>query len=337
MPHRLSTPRWSLLRGLLCCVGSWLLAGVPAARAVDPVRIEYNNDKAVALVKRTGRPLLAIGGTTNCPYCVRMARQLETSEALAPLASKYVILKIDTSTPLWQEWSRRYEVEGDGVPQVIILRGDGHQIYGKAGAPVELDRFLERHLAEAGTVLSDRELADLEKLVKEAQKNLKKRDYPKAIELAQECLQENCHAEAVTEARKVLEQLTERARLGLKDAQKKLATRDKSLDGAVALLELQETFAGHSEAVGPITDAVTTRQQDETQAGLFEQAAVVRAARAKEQARQYQPAVEAWQSLIDRFPDSPGAELAKRRIAELSKKLPGGARSTASEPTGKTP
>ena len=206
MHHRLLASRWPLLWGVIL---AWGWTAAPRAWSADPVRVEYNTDKAVALVKRTGRPLLAIGGTTNCPYCVRMARQLETNEALAPLAAKYVILKIDTSTPLWQEWTRRYEVEGDGVPQVIILRGDGQQIYGKAGAPVELDRFLEKYLADAGTVLTDRELADLEKLVKEAQKNLKKRDYPKAIELAQECLREECHAEAVGEARKVLDQVAE--------------------------------------------------------------------------------------------------------------------------------
>ena len=328
MHHRLLASRWPLLWGVIL---AWSWTAAPRAWSADPVRVEYNTDKAVALVKRTGRPLLAIGGTTNCPYCVRMARQLETNEALAPLAAKYVILKIDTSTPLWQEWTRRYEVEGDGVPQVIILRGDGQQIYGKAGAPVELDRFLEKYLADAGTVLTDRELADLEKLVKEAQKNLKKRDYPKAIELAQECLREECHAEAVGEARKVLDQVAERAKIGLKDAQKKLATRDKALDGAVALLELKETFAGHSEAAGPIADAVTSGQQDSTRATLFEQAEVVREARAKEQARQFPAAIESWQSLVEKFPDSPGAELARRRIADLAKKVPGGSRSKSPE------
>jgi tetratricopeptide (TPR) repeat protein len=197
---------------------------------------------------------------------------------------------------------------------------------------VELDRFLEKYLADAGTVLTDRELADLEKLVKEAQKNLKKRDYPKAIELAQECLREECHAEAVGEARKVLDQVAERAKIGLKDAQKKLAMRDKALDGAVALLDLKETFAGHSEAAGPIADAVTSGQQDSTRATLFEQAEVVREARAKEQARQFPAAIESWQSLVEKFPDSPGAELARRRIADLAKKVPGGARAKSPEP-----
>jgi len=334
MPHQPSSHSGMLLSSVVLTLCGWVMQ---PARAADPVRIEYNNDKAVALVKRTGRPLLAIGGTNNCPYCVRMAKQLETNAELAPLASKYVILKIDTSTPLWQEWSRRYEVEGEGVPQVIILRGDGQQIYGKAGAPIELDRFLERNLSEAGVVLTDSEVTDLERLVKEAQKNLKKRDYPKAIELAKECLQENCHAQAVTEARKLLQQLSERARIALKEAQKKFGSKDKSLDGAVALLELNETFAAHAEAHGPIADALTSRREDPADATLLEQAVCVRTARGKESAKQYAEAIEAWRELVTRFPDSPGAELAERRMADLTRKLPGASRGKTPPATDPTP
>lgn len=300
---------------------------VPHPVAADDVHVLYDNDQAVALTRKTGKPLLAIGGTTNCPYCVKMARQLETNEKLAPLASKYVILKIDTSTPLWKEWKGRYDVEGDGVPQVIILRGDGKQIYGKTGAPVELDQFLERNLQDAGKILNSQELSDLDKLYREAQKALKRKDYEKAIELGQECVHSDCYASVIEEARKLLSQIEDRARIGLKEAEKKLASRDKTLEGAIALLDLERKFSKHSSAAGPITQALETRRQDPDQARLLEQAALVAQAQGLDTPKKRSEALAAWKEIAAKYPDSPASAMADRRIADLEKRATGSAAS----------
>ncbi|MCY2967524.1 MAG: thioredoxin family protein [Planctomycetota bacterium] len=304
----------------LFVLSAWQGLCPTTAVAADTVHVLYDNDQAVALTKKTGKPLLAIGGTLNCPYCVKMAKQLETNEKLAPLASKFVILKIDTSTPLWKEWTGRYEVEGDGVPQVIILRGDGKQLYGKTGAPVELDQFLQRHLADAGKILSAQELTDLDKLLKEAQKFFKRKDYSKAIELGQECVHSDCYASTVNEARKLLSQIEDRSKLALKDAEKKLASKDKSLDGAIALLELAKTFEKHTSAYGPIAQALEGRQQDSELAPLFAQAALVTRAQQLESAKKKVEALAVWQSILEQHPDTPAATLAEKRIADIEKR-----------------
>jgi len=193
----------------VCLLTLWTTIGIgPRLAAAERVHVLIDQEQAVALTRRTGRPLLAIGGTVNCVYCVRMAKQLETDESVAPAAAKFVILKIDTGSRLWREWRDKYDMDGDGVPQVVILRADGKQIYGKTGAPADLKAFLEQSLADAGVVLSSAELADREKLLREAQKHLKKKDYAKATELGLECLQDDCHAAVVGEARKLLDNLT---------------------------------------------------------------------------------------------------------------------------------
>ncbi len=313
-----------LLAGYGLCPGN--------AAAADTVHVLYDNDQAVALTKKTGKPLLAIGGTLNCPYCVKMAKQLETNEKLAPLASKFVILKIDTSTPLWKEWTDRYEVEGDGVPQVIILRGDGKQLYGKTGAPVELDQFLQRHLADAGKILSAQELSDLDKLLKEAQKFFKRKDYAKAIELGQECVHSDCYAATVNEARKLLSQIEDRSRIVLKDAEKKLASKDKSLEGAIALLELAKTFEKHSSASGPIAQTLEERQEDPAFAPLFAQAVLVTRAQQLEAAKKKDDALAAWREILSLHPDTPAATLAEKRVADLEKRS-GGSQSVKKDPS----
>jgi|GEM_PF-5313074 len=37
-----------------------------------------------------------------------MAAQLEKEQSLEPLATQFVLLKIDTGTAVWPKWSSRY-------------------------------------------------------------------------------------------------------------------------------------------------------------------------------------------------------------------------------------
>ena len=297
-----------------------------------------DQEQAVALTRRTGRPLLAIGGTVNCVYCVRMAKQLESDEAVAPFAAKYVILKIDTGSRLWREWREKYDIDGDGVPQVVILRADGKQIYGKTGAPADLQAFLQQNLADAGVVLTSAELADREKLLREAQKHLKKKDYAKATELGLECVQDDCHAAVVVEARKLIDNLDDRAVLGLKEAERKLASRDKTFEGALALLELEAAFGEHPSAKGRIQDALERHAAGEEKASLFMQARQVREAQRWETAKQRTEAIAAWKQVLDNHPNTPAAVLATRRLADLEKRegkgTTGKASAGTSEPEG---
>lgn len=302
--------------------------------AADRIPVLIDQDQAVALTRRTGRPLLAIGGTVNCVYCVKMAKQLETDESLVPAASKYVILKIDTSTPLWREWRDKYEIDGDGVPQVVILRADGKQIYGKSGAPADLKGFLEQNLSDAGTVLSGEELADREKLLREAQKSLKKKDYAKATELGLECIQDDCFAAVVGEARKLLDNLDDRAVVALKEAEKKLSSRDRQLDGALALLEVEAAFSGHPSAQGRVTDAFSRHAEGEDKAPLFAQARLVREAQQLETAKKRSDAIQAWQKIQADYPDTVAATLAGRRLADLEKRASKGPAKTDPEGGG---
>ncbi|RPI90903.1 MAG: hypothetical protein EHM42_00640 [Planctomycetaceae bacterium] len=306
----------------LIAIGA-IAAPLATVLAAEGVHVLYDSDSAVTLSRKTGRPLLAIGGTNNCSYCVKMANLLETKEELAPLAAKYVILKIDTSTPLWQEWQTRYEIEGDGVPKVVVLRGDGKQLYGQTGAPVDLDAFLTRQLEGAGKILSSQELADLDRLLKEATKAFKRRDYAKTIDFAQDCVQADCYAGAVADAQRLLAQVDDRARNGLKDAEKRLNTRDKALDGAMALLQLDQTFARHSTAHSPITQALEARRQDSSKAPLLDQAALALSAQRLETDKKRTEALAVWQELVEKHPDTPGAALAARRIADLERKAAG--------------
>lgn len=310
-----------LLCLILCLLTLWTALGAGSRlAAAERVHVLIDQEQAVALTRRTGRPLLAIGGTVNCVYCVRMAKQLETDESVAPAAANYVILKIDTGSRLWREWREKYDIDGDGVPQVVILRADGKQIYGKTGAPADLKAFLEQNLPDAGTILSSAELADREKLFREAQKHLKKKDYAKATELGLECVQDDCHAAVVGEARKLLDNLDDRAVVGLKDAERKLGSRDRTLDGALALLELEAAFGQHPSAKGRIQDALSKHAEGEDKAPLFAQARQVREAQRLETAKQRPEAMAAWKQILENHPDTPAATLATRRLADLEKR-----------------
>src|SRR5947207_14332551 len=113
-----------------------------------------------------------------------MAGQLEEDDELKPLATQFVLLKIDTGTPVWPKWNARHKCDGDGEPKVFVVRGDGKQLYGSVGAPNAMESFLKGQLQDAGKILGPRELAELEKAAQESQKAFRRKDYAKAVEVA---------------------------------------------------------------------------------------------------------------------------------------------------------
>ena len=152
------TPKAAMSRALAAL---WLSLALALPAYAGPQAL-FDLDRAVVQSQATGRPILAIGGSTGCIYCKKMAAELATDPAVQEPASKYVVLLLDTDDPVqWPRWNSRYKVDGDGIPAVFIVRADGEPIYSGTGAPRDLGGFLERHLEAGGTVLDDAGLAEL--------------------------------------------------------------------------------------------------------------------------------------------------------------------------------
>ena len=246
---------------------------------------------------------------------------MEKDEQLEPLAAQFVLLKIDTGTDVWPKWRERYELDGTGEPKVYVVRADGKQLYGEVGAPGDMERFLKGHLEGAGKVLDSRELAEVEKAAKNAQKAVRRKAWAEAIAIISEEPGKGSYAAAVKTLESLAGEVANRAALVLKDAQKKLDSKDKAFDGALALVEAVRQFSGLPAARELLEPAISTFGDDSKTAGLIAQAEIFDKARQLEVQRKWREALAAYQELPEKHPDSPGAAQAAKHIADLEKRI----------------
>src|SRR5688572_22240723 len=113
-----------LLRSRLAALFVVVTSSLPALAQITSV------DEAVALSQKTGKPILAMAGNQTCPACVRLQERLSTDRSLAVFAGQFVPLKVTTDGNAdWGTWSRKYPVEGNGIPKFYIIRADGTKMF----------------------------------------------------------------------------------------------------------------------------------------------------------------------------------------------------------------
>src|SRR5262249_1549216 len=149
-----------------------------------------------------------------------------------------------------------------GVPKVYVVRADGKQLLGQPGAPQDMDGFLKRYLENAGRILEPKELAEIEKAAKNAQKAIRRKAWADAIEIVAKEPGKGSYAAAVLTLEGLAGDLVERAKLALKDAEKKLESKDKPFEGALALVEAQHQFEGLLAAKELVAAALTKHNEE---------------------------------------------------------------------------
>lgn len=70
--------------------------------------------------------------------------------------AQFVPIKLDVDTEEYAQWRRDHNSEGNSIPKIFIVRGDGETLYGKSGAlgGDELPRMLLKALQHSGKILS---------------------------------------------------------------------------------------------------------------------------------------------------------------------------------------
>ena len=246
---------------------------------------------------------------------------MEKDEQLEPLAAQFVLLKIDTGTDLWPKWSSRYQLDGTGEPKVYVVRADGKQLYGEVGAPNDMESFLKGQLTDSGKILDSKELAEVEKAAKNAQKAVRRKAWAEAIAITSREPGKGSYAAAVATLESLTDEIAERAVLMLKDAEKKLASKDKALDGALVLVEALRQFAELPKARELLESAAAKLRDDPQMDSLLSQAEIFDKARQREAQRKWRESLAAYQELPEKFPKSAGAAQAAKRIADLEKRI----------------
>jgi hypothetical protein len=241
--------------------------------------------------------------------------------------AQFVPLKVDTDGDDWQKWASRYRYEGNAIPILYVIRADGEMLYGKSGSKqgAELPRFLTEQLSGAGRIFSDLQLQTIKSAVAESTKALDEGDVATAVK-RMGALKKlgtpgklGSYASAALEADALHAKLVEQARAALKSAQEKLSAGDP-FAGVLGIVSANRIYGLlqdlRSELVSAQRDLAKNAQLKE----LMPQAEALDKALALAEQKGTSPrkqAVTALSQVIARFPESPAAEMAQAKLADL--------------------
>lgn len=92
-------------------------------------------------------------------------------------------IKLDVSSPEYAQWRRDHTPDGNGIPQLFIVRADGETLYGRSGSlrGPDLPNMLIAALQNSGRILSAREAQSLVEAADKFTQEKNKGNYESAI------------------------------------------------------------------------------------------------------------------------------------------------------------
>lgn len=254
---------------------------------------------------------------------------MNTDRSLSAFAGQFVPLKLTTSgNPEWQKWASTYRAKGKGIPLLYVVRADGEQLYAKSGAlPGDaLPQMLLTTLNRSGRTFSDSETALLQASVDEAKAALAEQDHMATAAAlgklkplgAPDAL--NSFSALALEADQMVQQVAETGNKNIEAARTQLGVPETALDGALTLVEGQRAYAGFPELRSQVVSSLREAKRDDALESLIKQAeSLVRARNyaASEKVTNQRKAVSTYELVIKRFPNTPGAKIAREELASI--------------------
>ena len=240
---------------------------------------------------------------------------------------QFVPLKVVTAGATWGSWARKYPPDGKGIPYLYVIRADGKMLYGQSGSKSgqELGQFMAEHLREAGRLLNDREVEFLETIVTAAKEHLAEGQTSEAVKKIATLSQLGTvgdlksYSRLAMEANDLAKQVIEEGLEQIENANSQLDLPKTQLDGALALAELKTAYKGIPEVGNKVTEVYRAAYRDPDKKQVLAQADAINRALARRKVRGGDKlAVRDLNRLIQRYPDTPGARLAAKHIAEIS-------------------
>lgn len=253
--------------------------------------------------------------------------ELNTSKSIASLTVQFVPLKVVTSGAEWQKWATRYKSTGRMTPILYAVRADGKQLYGKSGGKsgIELAKFLEEILRNSGRAFNGQEMSVLRNAVSSAQAAINKDDIPTAIKSIGAVSKVGTPGDlgsyggTAMEADALAKTFIEQGSQAIDQAVAKLDDPTTRFDGALALAEAKFIYAPLSEVAKKAKSAYRKANGDADKKLALKQADTIRRGLARLKRRGGEElAVRDLSRVVERYPDTPAAEVASRHIAEIS-------------------
>jgi tetratricopeptide (TPR) repeat protein len=232
--------------------------------------------------------------------------------------AQFVPLELDVEEDSWQTWAQRFPSEGGGIPIIYIVRADGEVLYNESGAPqgAALPQLLGGFLQQAGEPISAKQAEKVTQAVTSANQALEAGNVAESVATIAPFAGLRSYARPAVDARALVEKLTEEAKAAIGEAGDQLASETDALNGAVTFARLARVYKRLPAVLRLVNDA-KKEHKDPALKPLFTQASLIDKAQVFAEQGQAERAVQAFQSVVTRYPDTPAAELAQARMVEL--------------------
>jgi len=248
---------------------------------------------------------------------VALKKRLATDASLRPLLAQYVPLDLDTKSPEWQTWARRFRTEGGGIPIIYIVRADGKMLYGKSGSleGAELPRFLALWRKQTGAALSPKQASELATSLKKARKDYEDGDRAAAVREIAKFPRTVSYAEVMLQAKELAIKVAEEALSELQKAEEQLASSTDAFQGALTVARIQRVYRPMSEILKAARKIRAKNLREKKD--LFSQAEQLDSAMKLEEANSLDKALRGYQLVVKRYPETAAAKLAQAHIQKL--------------------
>lgn len=257
--------------------------------------------------------------------------RLENDRSLARFAGQFVPLKIVTdNNPDWAKWSRKYSVDGRGIPQIYVVRADGEQIFGAVGSLPgnQLPQMMLAALQQAGPFFNDAQAKTLSETSTAARSALTEDNLLKtAVLLANATAMvplddAQSFAAPAVELRTLYQELRGKMDERVSKAKEDLSGSEQA-NHFPSLLALAETIESLELFAKWKPDAISLAReikQDEKLADQWAQAEAIVKARMQSASTKLsiqRRALTAYAGVIRRFPGTDAERLAREELAAL--------------------
>jgi hypothetical protein len=242
--------------------------------------------EAAAKSKKTGLPMFVMFSGPGCVHCVNMKKRLQSEPELTKLiTTQYVFVEASPGDSESKQFIEHYKIQVSGIPHSCIVSAKGELVDEAKGAPQGdgLKQLLLKGIEKTGGFKSL------------ASANPKKTT--KITKLEPE------------ELEGVLKQVAE--------AKEKLDGEETALEGMVTLLGLNRTYTKIKEVTKEIVPTFATLNKDKAQAAILSQARMLDAAAAAVEQKKEKQAINSYNAVIKKFPDSTAAKFAQEKLDEL--------------------
>lgn len=305
---------WRCAAAMLSC--ALCLAAFPEVRGQEGAA-KSKFEAAMEIASQTGRPVLAVGTRDTCGLCKAFLAELQSDRQVRLVASQFVPVQIDIDEPAQRSALARYRHDGNVLPVIWIIRADGEQLYGHAGAPERTAPFLAEHLKRSGTLLSGQQLAQLTEAVEKAQSLVEAGKIEQAVPLLKRYANSGSYAAAAVQMDQLAQEVASAGKSALEAAEQGMQADSPSLDAALAFVEVQHQFGSLPELTIAIRDKAREYRKDEDRAPLLAQAELFHKAQQYAAEGKIRQAASYFQGLKQQHPGTPAAERAEQALAEL--------------------